>query len=490
MIDPFHYSNLDDFWFWGLTMLQGVNIDSNLLLLLNAARYNSVATIQSILKKHPNLINAPDPDRQTPLHCAVAAGHIESVRALLILGADVTIGDNWGFPPMGYAANFPDIQALLKQHGAVDFDTTVKDIHIAALNGDEHKIREIVKAHPEKLHIPDSNGYTPLIYATFSNNLKVVQLLVSLGAKVDIYDHLYWSPLFYAAAQQNKTLVNFFLENGANPDALTKEQENVVSVAEPQQVQTPLSAYLKKRLDLPKTVLNNLTQQFKALLTREIHVAKSQGKKIIVMLGEAHFAWKIMQLEKCFLQVANELGIHTLLVEDHEKNTLEYPSDIYAKNALAMKVVGIDNYPKTEEFVPEDLDKRNEVMAKNIHKHKVDAVLRIGAAHMHGLLENPKTQIDNKRFHLMPFNLSCIGLVPIILESAEYHFFINPNRVIQVRDDGISYPETALQHWNKPTVPANEHAAVYLPLKELKRKVEPTGAQENKKSKSAAKIKK
>lgn len=475
-------------------MLQGVDINRNLLLLLNAVRYNSVDTIRSVLKKHPDLLNAQDPNGQTALHIAVASDLINVVKILLGAGADVTIGDNIGFPPMGYANNSPDIQALLKQHGAADFDTTVEEIHLAALNGDEKKIKNIVKANPEKLHLPDSNGYTPLIYATISDNLKVVQLLVSLGAKVDIYDKLNWSPLFYAAAQQNKAIVNFLLENGANPDAITNEQINLVAAAEPQHIKTPLSAYLKTRVDLPKTVLEDLSQQFKTLLTREINIARAQGKKVIIMLGEAHYVWKIIQLEKCFLQVANELGINTLLVEEHEKNTLEYPADLYAKNTLAMKVGGIDNYPKTDEFVPEDLDKRNEVMAKNIHKRNVDAVLRIGAAHMHGLLENSKTQIDSKRFHLIPFNLSCIGLTLLTIDNPQSLFIVNPNRVIQVLQDGISYPETALQHWNKPQVPENEQAYAiapivqYAPLKVLKRNIR-TDEPLHKSSKRAVKTK-
>ena len=120
-------------------------------LIIKAAKSGDVATIKSLLKSDPSLIDARDTDGSTPLHCATWKGHEKVAELLLKEGANVNAvnqNGHWGTTPLHAAAhaNQVKIAQLLLDHGAN------------------------VKAN-------DMEGRTPLFHTTFHKAKAVAKLL-------------------------------------------------------------------------------------------------------------------------------------------------------------------------------------------------------------------------------------------------------------------------------------------------------------------------
>lgn len=119
--------------------------------MIKAAKAGDVATIKSLLKSDPALIEARDTDGSTPLHCATWKGHEKVAELLLKEGANVNAvnqNGHWGTTPLHAAAhaNQAKIAQLLLDHGAN------------------------VKAN-------DMEGRTPMFHTTFHKAKAVAKLL-------------------------------------------------------------------------------------------------------------------------------------------------------------------------------------------------------------------------------------------------------------------------------------------------------------------------
>ena len=92
-------------------------------LIIKAAKSGDIATIKSLLKSDPSLIDARDTDGSTPLHCATWKGQEKVAELLLQEGANVNAvnqNEHWGTTPLHAAAhaNQAKIAQLLLDHGA------------------------------------------------------------------------------------------------------------------------------------------------------------------------------------------------------------------------------------------------------------------------------------------------------------------------------------------------------------------------------------
>ena len=63
-------------------------------------------------------LDGGDYDKRTALHLASGEGHVEVVKFLCGLGADVNAEDRWGGRPLDDAKKHPTCAAVLKSHGA------------------------------------------------------------------------------------------------------------------------------------------------------------------------------------------------------------------------------------------------------------------------------------------------------------------------------------------------------------------------------------
>lgn len=88
--------------------------------LINAASEGHTGQVRVLIEQGYNPNHAVSMIRTTPLMLAAAHGHLETVRALLDLGADVNAEDMTGWTALHAAARngYPDIVRLLLERGA------------------------------------------------------------------------------------------------------------------------------------------------------------------------------------------------------------------------------------------------------------------------------------------------------------------------------------------------------------------------------------
>lgn len=418
----------------------------------DAAYNGDLRALRTILKTTPEKLNVQDGKGFTPLHYAVMNSKKAVVSFLIKAGADLNILDDEKLPPIVFADE--EISPLLEQAGALPYDGHYEAIHDAASQGDIEKLESILASNPEKIDIQDGSGYTPLMCSIMNNQIDTAIYLIKKDANIHLYDNLIESAVFHAARAQNISLIDLLIQKNAFIDELNSWQGNILEVAEPDNHETPTSHYLKEKIELPKSVFNTLRQDFKEILTREQKIAQQSGKRLLIMLGETHNVCKILQIEKGFYQAARELGIETLLVEQSRNVPIENPADLFAHNQLGMKVFCIDNYPCDPESEYTFVDERNEVMAKEIQRINRDCILRIGADHLYGLLQDDQTQVNFNEYHVVPFNLSSLPAMSYTAEGIWAEFAQDPSRVIQVHQNGLSNSLEPVCFWNQPKIAA------------------------------------
>lgn len=398
-----------------------------------AAADGNVKSIQAILSKSPDSVYAVDESGLTPLHHAALNGHLNAVKALTPNGEGIFTLDNLGFLPITYvdSEKHPEIIEYFTEMNSYPSLTT--NIHFAAANGDIEELKRLLDDAPENLEKTNIEGFTPLMYAIISNQRKAAELLVRYGADVDVLD---------------------------------VKQCDLVSLAN----ELPILNYTKRICGLKSIFINRLRQQFKALIENELITAKEQNKHLLIILGETHHLYKILQLEEIMYKVAKELGIDTLLVEARQEVTECYPTDETAVK-LGMSVTAID-HPSLEAT----MEQRNAHMTQAMFDTNQNAVIRIGSDHLQGFLEIPgDVNLASKfhqRFHIVPFNLSTISksFTPITTEAI---FASNEQHTILVTPQGLSQADDALRRWNPQQQTATPlHSA----FKSSKRKLPSTDA--------------
>lgn len=92
-------------------------------------------------------------------------------------------------------------------------------------------LRELLVAKPGLVHSRDSDGYTPLHRAAYSNHLDAISLLLSFGAKVSSKSELGWTPLHSACNWNNYHIVARLLAAGADPAAPSEGEQTPLHLA-------------------------------------------------------------------------------------------------------------------------------------------------------------------------------------------------------------------------------------------------------------------
>ena len=119
-----------------------------------AASNGDTNAVNRLLGVHPDLVNVPDYDKNTPLHLAAVRNYPETIDLLLSKGANVNAQNAVKMTPL----------------------------HLAAKAGYVEAVKSLLKAKPQ-LDVKDDRDFTPLVWAEKTHNDEVVELLRKSGAK-------------------------------------------------------------------------------------------------------------------------------------------------------------------------------------------------------------------------------------------------------------------------------------------------------------------
>lgn len=167
-----------------------------------------------------NYLNKQDKYGMTCLHYAVLGGNIKCVRILLEKGANPNIISNFSETPLHIACRLglSDIVNLLLEYEAkVETRTKISPLHLASLSGNCNIVQSILDAEDfgESIIQYDHDMLTPLHYAVFKGQYKVVNLLlnysIEIGEDLLIGDSNKMTPLHWAVALGEIECVREFL---------------------------------------------------------------------------------------------------------------------------------------------------------------------------------------------------------------------------------------------------------------------------------------
>ncbi|KAI9852682.1 MAG: Ankyrin repeat domain-containing protein 44 [Vezdaea acicularis] len=173
------------------------------------------------------------PDTSAPLHIAATKGRVETIRALLQGGADISVRDENGLQPIhvaGRNGNTEIIQLLL-EYGA---DTSSKTTHgqtplvEAILNNNEGAVKYLLSRGVDA-NEKCTGGEPPLVLACFPQNIAIVNLLIDAGAGLNLGNDNNVTPLMMAT--QNPSIMRLLIEKGADVRIRTKANDSALLFA-------------------------------------------------------------------------------------------------------------------------------------------------------------------------------------------------------------------------------------------------------------------
>jgi ankyrin repeat protein len=189
-----------------------------------AALRNQHAALRLLIERGADPNRRDFPDNAAPLHFAAAHGDLETIRLLVEAGADIDgKGDDHEVGVLGWATCFRDVRqdvaAYLLDHGATLNVWTA----IALDRADD--LRAMVIREPALLAARmtrNQHRRTPLHHAVAKNRLRIVQLLLELGADPNVSDATGASALTTASQEAaDHGVVASLLAAGARLDFLT-----------------------------------------------------------------------------------------------------------------------------------------------------------------------------------------------------------------------------------------------------------------------------
>eukprot|EP01137_Pigoraptor_chileana_P026424 Opistho-2@7652 len=202
----------------------------------NAARQDHVECLKEYYKDNAHPVNLAGPeDKYTPLHWAALKGHVQSVRALLWLGAAVDSLEKSGWSPLHLACmrGHDPVVKILVVHGAnaelVDKRNSTA-IHKAASAGSLSCLQTLLKRNP-RIDMRDSLGWMPIHCAAFSGRLSCIQYLHRCGASVIEADEVGDTPLHLAVSEGYGECAKLLMTMGADATAKNTDGETARDVA-------------------------------------------------------------------------------------------------------------------------------------------------------------------------------------------------------------------------------------------------------------------
>jgi ankyrin repeat protein len=178
--------------------------DSPRQLLTRALNADDVATAESLLREHPDLLNAPKWRPPVTL-----ARNTATAERLLNLGADPGVASEWWAPGFYTREIETDVARLLVDRGAA------VTAHAASGLGLSDHLARMLDADPALVHAKGGDGCTPL---HFSRNITIATMLLDRGAEMDARDEDHDSTPAQWLIGDVPDVAHFLVERGAMPD--------------------------------------------------------------------------------------------------------------------------------------------------------------------------------------------------------------------------------------------------------------------------------
>lgn len=203
--------------------------------LVDAARRNDSAVVQSLLNQHVQATEV-DAAGDTALHYAVRNRNVELADLLLSGGANANAANRYNITPLSLACDNGDaamIARLLK--GGADANQVSEQgqtpLMNASLAGNVEAVH-LLLSHGAKVNLAEPvRGQTALMWAASEGNTAAAAMLIEFGADVKAKSKAGFTPLLFAVRNGHKDTVEMLLAHGANPNVTAPDGTSAMNVA-------------------------------------------------------------------------------------------------------------------------------------------------------------------------------------------------------------------------------------------------------------------
>jgi len=154
----------------------------------------------------------PCENETTPLLIACLRNKANVVKKLLECGAEIEGSDRWNQTALMYAKNI-NIAKILTGEGA-------------------------------NIEARDNTGWTSLIGACVSDDLKMVKYLLDRGANIDTVDDRCYTALMYAAVDGNIIIIKELLDRGADRHLVDEDGETFLDHFRDEKLKNEIEKYI------------------------------------------------------------------------------------------------------------------------------------------------------------------------------------------------------------------------------------------------------
>lgn len=109
--------------------------------------------------------------------------------------------------------------------------TPEREILWACENGKQSVVEEILQQHPEAVSSIDSDGYTPLHRAAYSNYPEIIKLLLRAGVSIAARTVDGWTPLHSACRWNHVECAEILIDGGCDVNSTTNSGQTPLHVA-------------------------------------------------------------------------------------------------------------------------------------------------------------------------------------------------------------------------------------------------------------------
>ena len=194
------------------------------------------SSLEDHILQNPDSINTTDAYGRTALSWAAQRGSVETVKSLLLLGADPNLCTPRGHSPLMYAAESrnPDCLQPLLNNGAdvnqCDVEGQTPLHYAAGHRSDLAYYRPLIEANANP-NWPTIPRMTPLTTVILEGHSDAMRYLVGKGADSNLMGHDDRSPTFFAVEYNNLDALEYLFEIGANFTGSSLSYPSIAHVA-------------------------------------------------------------------------------------------------------------------------------------------------------------------------------------------------------------------------------------------------------------------
>lgn len=178
----------------------------------------------------------------------------------------------------------------------------------AAEQGDMAKINKLITQEDIDLNMQDTKGRTPLMIATYNNDVAMAKVLIDAGADVNIQDDMQNNPFLYAGAEGYIDILKLTNNAGADP-ALTNRYGGTALIPASEHGYVDIVKFLLEQTKIDVNHVNNLgwTALMEAIVLGEAGEKQQDTVKVLLAHGADR---RIADLEgRTPLQQAEKRGL-------------------------------------------------------------------------------------------------------------------------------------------------------------------------------------